>query len=160
MSDNAAPLPIHLHHDAFGRLVVTLANGQSHSGVVPVRAFPFSAPEQWISLCDESGHEVLCVTDSAELDPKTRDQLAAELARREFIPLILGILRVVQGGVSTQWFVKSDRGDTSFELTSEDNIRRMGSEGALLVDSHGIRYRIASLPQLDARSRRILRQFL
>jgi hypothetical protein len=100
------------------------------------------------------------VTDSAELDPKTRDQLAAELARREFIPLILGILRVVQGGVSTQWFVKSDRGDTSFELTSEDNIRRMGSEGALLVDSHGIRYRIASLPQLDARSRRILRQFL
>jgi hypothetical protein len=125
-----------------------------------VRAFPFSAPEQWISLCDESGHEVLCVTDSAELDPKTRDQLAAELARREFIPLILGILRVVQGGVSTQWFVKSDRGDTSFELTSEDNIRRMGSEGALLVDSHGIRYRIASLPQLDARSRRILRQFL
>ncbi len=139
---------------------MTLANGQSHSGVVPVRAFPFSAPEQWISLCDESGHEVLCVTDSAELDPKTRDQLAAELARREFIPLILGILRVVQGGVSTQWFVKSDRGDTSFELTSEDNIRRMGSEGALLVDSHGIRYRIASLPQLDARSRRILRQFL
>ena len=160
MSDNTAALPIRLHHDAFGRLVVTLANGESHSGVVPVRAFPFSASEQWISLCDESGHEVLCVTDSAELDPKTRDQLAAELARREFIPLILGILRVVQGGVSTQWFVKSDRGDTSFELTSEDNIRRMGSEGALLVDSHGIRYRIASLPQLDARSRRILRQFL
>jgi hypothetical protein len=160
VNDAGAALPIRLHHDAFGRLVVTLANGQSHSGVVPVRAFPFSAPEQWISLCDESGHEVLCVTDSAELDPKTRDQLAAELARREFIPLILGILRVVQGGVSTQWFVKSDRGDTSFELTSEDNIRRMGSEDALLVDSHGIRYRIASLPQLDARSRRILRQFL
>ena len=160
MNAAGAALPIRLHHAAFGRLVVTLANGQSHSGVVPVRAFPFSAPEQWISLCDESGHEVLCVTDSAELDPKTRDQLAAELARREFIPLILGILRVVQGGVSTQWFVKSDRGDTSFELTSEDNIRRMGSEGALLVDSHGIRYRIASLPQLDARSRRILRQFL
>ena len=45
MSDNAAPLPIHLHHDAFGRLVVTLANGQCHSGVVPVRAFPLAAPD-------------------------------------------------------------------------------------------------------------------
>ena len=159
MSDNDV-LPIRLHHDAFGRLVVTLANGQSHSGVVPVRAFPFSAPDQWISLCDESGHEVLCLTDLAEIDPKTREQLAAELARREFIPRILRIMRVVEGGGSIHWFVKRDRGDTSFELTSEDNIRRMGSDGALLIDSHGIRYRITSVPQLDAHSRRILRQYL
>ena len=160
MSDNAASLPINLHHDAFGRLVVTLANGQSHSGVVPVRAFPFSAPDQWISLCDESGHEVVSLTDLADLDPKTRDQLASELARREFIPQILRILQVVEGGVSSQWFVHTDRGDTSFELPSEDNIRHMGSDGALLIDGHGIRYRITSVPQLDAHSRRILRQYL
>ena len=160
MSDTGATLPIRLHHDAFGRLVVTLANGQSHSGVVPVRAFPFSAPEQWISLCDESGHEVLCLIDLADLSAEAREQLSAELARREFIPRILRILRVVEGGGSSQWYVKSDRGDTSFELTSEDNIRRMGSDGALLIDSHGIRYRITSVPQLDAHSRRILRQYL
>jgi hypothetical protein len=160
MSDNAAPLPISLHHDAFGRLVLTLADGQSHSGVVPVRAFPFSAPDQWISLCDESGHEVLCLNDVAELDRETRDQLAAELARREFIPRILRVLRVVKGGVASQWFVQTDRGDTSFELPSEDNIRRLGSDSALLIDSHGIRYRITSVPQLDAHSRRILRQYL
>ena len=160
MNDTGAAVPIRLHHDAFGRFVVTLANGQSHSDVVPVRAFPFSAPDQWISLCDESGHEVLCLTDVAELDPKTRDQLAAELARREFIPRILHILRVDEGGVSSQWFVKTDRGDTKFELPSEDNIRRMGNDGTLLIDSHGIRYRITSVPQMDAHSRRILRQYL
>lgn len=158
MSDNA--LPIRLHHDGFGRLVVTLANGESHSGVVPVRAFPFSAPDQWISLCDESGHEVLCLANVAELDTKTREQLAAELARREFIPLIQRVSRVVEGGVASQWFVQTDRGDTNFELPSEDNIRPMGRDGALLIDSHGIRYRIVSVPQLDAHSRRILRQFL
>ncbi len=62
--------------------------------------------------------------------------------------------------MASQWFVKTDRGDTSFELPSEDNIRRMGSDGALLIDSHGIRYRITSVPQLDAHSRRILRQYL
>ena len=153
-------VPIRLHHDAFGRLVVTLASGEIHTGVVPVRAFPFSAPDQWISLCDESGHEVFCLNDAAELDPKTRDQLAAELARREFIPRILRILNVVEGGVASQWFVESDRGDTNFELPSADNIRRMGSGGALLIDSRGIRYRITSVPQLDAHSRRILRRYL
>jgi hypothetical protein len=36
----------------------------------------------------------------------------------------------------------------------------MGNDGALLIDSHGIRYRITSLAQLDAPSRRILRQYL
>jgi Domain of unknown function (DUF1854) len=157
---SGAPAPIRLHHDAFGRLVVTLANGEIHTGVMPVRAFPFSAPDQWISLCDESGHEVFCLNDVAELDPKTRDQLAAELARREFIPRILRILNVVVGGVASQWFVESDRGDTNFELPSEDNIRRMGSDGALLIDSHGIRYRITSVPQMDAHSRRLLRRYL
>ena len=160
MSDNAASLPIRLHHDVFGRLVVTLANGESHVGVAPVRAFPFSAADQWISLCDESGHEVLCLTDVAELDTRTRDQLAAELARREFVPIIQHIQRVVEGGVASQWFVTTDRGDTNFSLPSEDNIRRMGSDGALLIDSHGIRFRIISVPQLDAHSRRILRQYL
>jgi hypothetical protein len=160
VNDHGATLAIRLHHDAFGRLVVTLANGEIHAGVVPVRAFPFSAPEQWISLCDESGHEVICLTDVAELDRETRDQLAAELARREFVPRILRVLRVVAGGVASQWFVQSDRGNTSFELPSEDNIRRMGSDGALLIDSHGIRYRITSVPQLDAHSRRILRRYL
>ena len=160
MSDNTAELPFRLHHDALGRLVVTLANGESHSGVVPVRAFPFSAPDQWISLCDESGHEVLCLIDLADLSAEAREQLSAELARREFIPRILHILRVDEGGVSSQWFVKTDRGDTNFELPSEDNIRHMGSDGALLIDSYGIRYRIISVPQLDAHSRRILRRYL
>ena len=157
---SGAPVPICLHHDTFGRLVVTLANGEIHTGVVPVRAFPFSAPDQWISLCDESGHEVFCLNDVAELDSTTRDQLAAELARREFIPRILRILNVVVGGVASQWFVESDRGETDFELPSEDHIRRMGSDGALLIDSRGIRYRITSVPQLDAHSRRILRRYL
>ncbi len=160
MNDHGATVAIRLHHDAFGRLVVTLANGEIHSGVVPVRAFPFSAPDQWLSLCDESGHEVFCLNDVAELDRETRDQLAAELARREFVPRVLRILRVVKGGVASQWFVQSDRGETSFTLPSEDNIRRMGNDGALLIDSHGIRYRITSVAQLDAHSRRILRQYL
>ena len=160
MNDHGATVPIRLHHDAFGRLVVTLANGEIHTGVMPVRAFPFSTPDQWISLCDESGHEVFCLNDLAELDRETRDQLAAELARREFVPRILRIMRVVKGGVASQWFVESDRGPTSFELPSEDNIRRMGSDGALLIDRHGIRYRITSVAQLDTHSRRILRQYL
>jgi hypothetical protein len=150
---------LHLHRDSFGHLVAVI-DGQSTSNVVPVRAFPFSTPTQWISLCDERGHEILCLTDLADLSPETRILLQAEIAQREFIPRILRIMRVVEGGGSNRWFVQTDRGDTDFELPGEDNIRRMGEDGALIIDAHGIRYRITKVKELDAHSRKILRQYL
>jgi hypothetical protein len=160
VNDKASVASLRLYCDAFGHLVLVTPDGQTTSDVVPVRAFPFSAPDQWISLCDQSGREILCLTDLDGLAPETRTLLQAELAQREFIPHILRILRVVEGGGSDQWFVTTDRGDRSFELPGEDNIRRMGDDGALIIDAHGIRYRIASVRKLDAPSRRILRQYL
>ena len=41
-----------LRRDAFGKLVLTDTEGQSHEGVVPVRAFPIAAPDQDIALVD------------------------------------------------------------------------------------------------------------
>ena len=152
-------ISLRLHHDRFGHLVAVL-DGQSTSNVVPVRAFPFSAADQWISLCDDKGREIVWLTDIANLDAETRSLLLAELARREFTPRILRILRVVEGGGSNRWFVLTDRGETNFELPGEDNIRRMGEDGALIVDAHGIRYRITAVKELDAHSRKILRQYL
>jgi hypothetical protein len=150
---------IRLAHDAFGRLVLTLPSGEVHAGVSPVRAFPFSAPTQWISLCDERGHEVLCLAELAALEPEARATLEAELARRELVPVIRRIHAVVEGGGSSEWHVATDRGDTRFELTSEDSVRRMG-DGALIIDAHGIRYRILDARALDSHSRKILRTYM
>ena len=41
-----------LQRDASGRLVLIDAAGERHEGVVPVRAFPISAPEDGIALVD------------------------------------------------------------------------------------------------------------
>ncbi len=152
-------MSLRLDHDAFGRLVLTLPSGEVHTGVTPVRAFPFAAPDEWISFCDSSGHEVHCVANLADLDAATRQVLEAELAHREFVPQIRRIHAVVEGGGSTEWQVSTDRGDTRFELTSEDHIRRMG-DGVLIVDAHGIRYRIPDTRALDPRSRKILRTYV
>jgi len=160
VSETSATASPRLHRDAFGHLVLLTPDGRSTSDVVPVRAFPFSAPDQWISLCDQAGREILCLADLSVLDPQTRELLQAELAQREFIPRIKRILRVVESGGSARWFVQTDRGDTDFELPSEDNVRRMGDDGVLVIDAHGIRYRILSTKELDGPSRRILRQYL
>jgi hypothetical protein len=153
-------LSLRLAYDAFGRLNLTDPDGQTHIGVVPIRSFPFSAPTEWISFCDEEGHEIFSLADLRQVTAETRALLEADLARREFIPVIRRIHSVSSGAEPTEWHVETDRGPTRFQLTSEDHIRRMGPKLVIVVDSHGVRYQIPDLGALDHASRRILRRYL
>ncbi len=55
-----------LTRNAFGRLVLHAQDGTTHEGVVPVRAFPISSPEQGIALVDADGHELAWIAQSRE----------------------------------------------------------------------------------------------
>ena len=44
-----------LQRNSFGRLELTTADGETHVGVAPVRAFPISAPDDGIGLVDPHG---------------------------------------------------------------------------------------------------------
>jgi len=151
---------VHLEYDQFGRLMLSTPEGDSFTGVIPVRGFPFLAPTTCISFCDEHGHEVFFLPDLSQLRPSDRELLEADLARREFIPVIRKIYSVYAGAEPTDWHVLTDRGETRFKLNSEDNIRRMGPHGALITDSHGIRFRIEDTRAFDSYSRRLLRRYL
>jgi hypothetical protein len=151
---------IELAYDEFGRLVLTTPEGDSHTGVVPMRGFPFSAPATCISFCDERGHEVYFLADIARLSRPARDLLETDLAGREFVPVIRQIHSVSAGAEPTDWHVVTDRGEARFVLNNEDSIRRMGEYGALVTDSHGVRFRIEDTRALDPASRRILRRYL
>lgn len=152
--------PPGLSQDARGRLRLTLPSGEIFEDVVPVRCFPFSEADGWISFCDERGREVFCLADPGVLQPKARALLDAELARREFVPVIRRIHSVSAGAEPTTWHVETDRGETRFLLPSEDNLRRLGPSGAVITDTHGVRYRVADLKALDAHSRKLLQRYL
>lgn len=149
-----------LSYDPFGRLVLTRASGEVHVGVVPVRAFPFSHPNGWCVLCDEDGHEIACLPELDGLPAETRRLLETDLAAREFIPRIERICSVSPGAEPTEWHVVTDRGETRFELNSEDHLRPMGQHAVLITDAHGVRYLIADRRALDAHSRRVVRRYL
>lgn len=159
MSTDLAKKGPTLHVDELGRLVVALPDGRTCAGVVPVRCFPFTAPDEWISLCEESGAELVCLPRLDAVDEASRAVLLAELSRREFIPVIRRVLHVSPGAEPTIWEVETDRGPATFSLPSEDNVRRLG-EGALVTDVHGVRFRIVDTRALDARSRKYLAQYL
>ena len=72
-----------LERDSWGRLVLTDAAGCRHVGVVPIRAFPISAPRWGLALCSAvEGREILWIDRFDELPPELRRILEEELSRR------------------------------------------------------------------------------
>lgn len=149
-----------LERDQWRQLVLTDDEGNRHSGVEPVRAFPLTDPRHHISLCDAQGREILEVASLDELPEALRTLLEEELAQREFVPLILRILNTPPETEPAQWKVETDRGVTTFELDTEDNVHRLGKRQVSIVDSQGIRYLIADTRKLDSHSRHVLDRFL
>jgi hypothetical protein len=152
--------PLRLTIDAFGRLVLDRPGAEPVAGVVPVRCFPFSAPREWISLCDERGREITCLPRLDDLSAEARAVLEQELAMRELVPIVRRILDISPGPEPTSWHVDTDRGETRFSLPGEDHVRRLAGGAALLTDAAGVRYRVPDLGKLDAHSRRLLERYL
>lgn len=157
MSDQAT---YRLSRNAFGRLVFTAANGAVREGVIPVRAFPITAPDRAIALIDQQGHELAWIEQLSDLPDELRAIVAAELATREFIPEIRRIRDVSSFVTPSAWQVETDRGDTSFILKGEEDIRRLASPSLLIADSQGLQFLIRDRFSLDHHSRKILDRFL
>jgi hypothetical protein len=148
-----------LQRDAFGRLALVL-DGVGHSAVVPVRAFPISAPQEGIALVGADGRELAWIDSLEDLPPAQRAIVEEELATREFMPEIRRIVRVSGYVTPCTWTVDSDRGETAFVLKSEEAIRRLSRHGLLIADSRGISFLVRDMRELDGASRKVLDRFL
>lgn len=147
-----------LSRDAFGRLV--WQGGAVSQTVVPVRSFPVSAPDQGISLVDADGHEVCWIDDLAQLPVDALALITQELAGREFTPEIQRILSVSSYATPSQWRVLTDRGETTFTLKGEEDIRRLSGGTLLIADHAGVHFLLRNVHALDTPSRRLLDHFL
>lgn len=151
---------VDLARDTWGQLVFTDAEGRRHENVVPIRAFPITAPKQYLAICDSRGNELAFCEDVSQLAEHVRELIEDDLARRDFIPEIQRIVRVTSGQSPTEWTVETDRGPTTFLVEIEENVRRLGRQQATVTDTHGMRYLIRDLRALDSPSRRMLERFL
>ncbi len=149
-----------LQRDASGRLVLIDAAGERHEGVVPVRAFPISAPEDGIALVDAHGHELAWIERIEALPAGLAEIVADELAIREFMPVISRIISVSSFATPSTWRVATNRGETDLVLKGEEDIRRLTPPALLIADTHGIHYLIRDRGALDAQSRKFLDRFL
>ncbi|MDR3398666.1 MAG: DUF1854 domain-containing protein [Pandoraea sp.] len=149
-----------LSRNAFGRLVLTDAQGIAHEGVVPVRAFPIAAPDDGLALVSTEGRELVWLDSLAVLPTAMRTLLNEELAAREFMPEVQRIVGVSTFATPSTWTVQTNRGEAAFILRGEEDIRRLGGQTLLITDSHGIHFLIRDTGKLDKPSRKILDRFL
>lgn len=149
-----------LYRDTFGRLVLIDADGNRHTGVMAVRAFPIGAPEEGFALISSDGHELAWIDRLSELSGEQREIVEAELRSREFMPAISRIVAVSSFATPSTWTVETDRGRTRFILRGEEDIRRFGAQALLIADSHGIQFLVRDISALDRGSRRLLDRFL
>ena len=149
-----------LQRDTYGQLVLTTKNGDTHHGVVPVRAFPIGAPDSGIALVDAHGHELAWIDTLADLDADRRQLVEGELASREFMPVIERIVDVSSYATPSTWTIVTNRGETKLILKGEEDIRRLAAPALLIADSNGIQYLIRDRSALDAQSKKILDRFL
>jgi hypothetical protein len=150
-----------LERNAFGKLILTTADGVRHEAVVPVRAFPIQSPEVGISIVNTDSHEVAWIEQLAELAEPAQSLIRSELAGREFMPVISQIVSVSSFATPCTWTVETDRGRTEFVLRGDEDVRRIGKDNALLIaDNHGIQYLVRDQFALDGHSKKILDRFL
>lgn len=149
-----------LQRNAFGRLVLTEADGTAHEGVVPVRAFPIGAPREGLSLLSAAGRELAWVERLEDLSPAQRTLIDEALADREFVPEIRRLRHVSSFSTPSTWSVDTDRGATQFVLKGEEDIRRIGRTMLLVADSQGLQFVVRDLLALDRHSKRLLERFL
>jgi hypothetical protein len=151
-----------LVRNPMGRLVCTLADGCSHVGVTPVRAFPIGAPDEGLSLVGLDGRELVWVPRLSGLPAAQRMLIEDELASRELVPHILRIVGVSTFGTPSTWRVETDRGPAQLVLRAEEDIRRLpgARAGLLITGGHGIVFKVPDLRALDRHSRRLIERFL
>lgn len=149
-----------LQRNAFGKLVLTNATGEIFESVVPVRAFPIQTPNAGIAIVDTSGQEQAWIEQLNELPAPLQQLLQEELNTREFMPEIQDITHVSSFATPSTWQVITNRGNTSFVLRGDEDIRHLGQGTLLISDNHGVQFIIRDRFALPKHSKKILDRFL
>lgn len=152
--------PFSLYRDPDGTLALLDEHGRRFSGVEPVRLFPLTDPDRWISICDADANELVCIDDIGRLSPQIRELLEEELQMRLFLPIIRKIIKISTESDPSEWQVETDHGKTAFLVKDEDDVHRLGGGRMLIIDFYGTRYLIPDVYRLDSASRKSLAYFM
>ena len=155
----SSPVNYALEAEVSGMLVFVNAEGRRFEKARPVRLFPFTDPNAWISIVSADGKELALVEHLEDLPPTQQTVLRGALAGREFIPVIRSIDKVARAATGYTWHVTTDRGATVFNIESDESIQQLGDSRLVVMDTRNTRYLIPNINELDKKSRQRLERY-
>ncbi|MDF2567651.1 MAG: hypothetical protein K0R90_1107 [Oscillospiraceae bacterium] len=112
------------------------------------RCFPFSCPENFISVRDEQGNEIGIIRSLDDLDKKTAELLISQMEMRYFLPQIQAISSIKDEYGYSYWEVSTDKGECRFTCNSNGSVIRLSETRVIITDISGNRYEIADIYKL------------
>lgn len=149
-----------VERDSAGRLVAHLSDrDQPVVDVRVARCFPWSVPDQYVSLRDADGREVALLKNLEELDSASRDVVERELADKIFNPKIKKIISFNDEFGVVSITAETDRGTVTFQVRGRDDVRVLSSTRALLRDADGNCYELEDIRKLDGPGRQWMSRY-
>ncbi|MBN1517204.1 DUF1854 domain-containing protein [Candidatus Sumerlaeota bacterium] len=120
------------------------------------RAFPWSAPDRFISLCDEKDHEVAMIDQLDDLEPEERQLIEQALMEAGFILDIEAIDEIDNEYEIRNWKVRTRQGPITFQTKHDEWPRPLQQGGYLIRGIEGLVLRFPEPETMDEKSRKIL----
>jgi len=149
-----APAKLTIARNDSGQVVAN--NGAVKTPVRVCRCFPWSQPDQFISLRDEKENEVALIRDLNELDENSRRTLESALAEAGFMLEIERIESAEEIYEVRHWKVQTRQGARTFQTKLDEWPREVPGGGYLLRDIAGDLFHIPSPETMDEKSQAIL----
>lgn len=137
-----------------------LGDGTVVKNLTPMSLFPLSEDNKNIVLLDAKKQEIFYIDNLQQLEPALANIIQVALLRNRFILKLLKIHKVSSLRTPAEWKVLTDRGESSLIFSSEEAIRRLPDDGALIQDSQGIRYLVPKIGSLDSSSRKVIEYYI
>jgi hypothetical protein len=141
------------HGDA---LRVTIEDDKSCLRVVPMRSFPISMVDRYISLRDMKGNELGIIKNPNELDKESQKLLDEEIRKRYFRPIIQKVKSIHDKMGIVEWEIETDRGKKKILTRSIHESIEETDTGLIIKDLENNQYEVANLRQLDPASAKLL----
>lgn len=133
-----------------------LERGRASLRVKPVRCFPWSSPEELISLRDDADREHHLVTHVADLDTASAAALRQALASAGFVLEVCAIESIEEDFELRVWHTQTRHGRRTFQTRLDEWPWASPDGGHLVRDLAGDLFRLPPVETLDATSRECL----
>lgn len=136
---------------------------QTWERVQVIRLFPFTEPEQFISIrtVEERSKEIGVIANLKDVDKKTRELLLEQLNLHYFTPVIEKIIDIKDEYGYAYFHVMTDRGECRFTINMGSNaVVRLSDSRLLITDLDENRFEVRDVFALTQKEQRKLDLFL